>query len=179
MTLKGFLLKGAELAANLPIIKSVAETLTDEAALRVRRTNLTKAMFIDALHNKDAKTIGMLAKQLSTDTRLRSEIADIASQYGIDIYTSEEALANAMSGFSKERMTNLAKDYATYMGRAYKDYLKTAYFGEHLAGKQRAKRIASTVATYGLGAVGLRYLSGGSLMYNNMGERDIAGIPFI
>ena len=38
---------------------------------------------------------------------------------------------------------------------------------------------AKRVGTYGAAAVGLRYLSGGTLTRNRRGERDIAGIPFI
>lgn len=42
-----------------------------------------------------------------------------------------------------------------------------------------AVRIGGAGAAYMGAATGARYLSGGGLTYNNQGERDIAGIPFI
>lgn len=42
-----------------------------------------------------------------------------------------------------------------------------------------AARAGVTAGAYGVGAVGLRYASGGNLTTNANGESDIAGIPFI
>lgn len=44
---------------------------------------------------------------------------------------------------------------------------------------QNAARIGVATAALGAGAVGTRYMTGGSFGYNNSGQRDIAGIPFI
>lgn len=40
-------------------------------------------------------------------------------------------------------------------------------------------RGGAAVGAYGAAAVGTRMISGGGIGYNNSGERDIAGIPFI
>lgn len=63
-------------------------------------------------------------------------------------------------------------------GKDKMGYLKFAkgYFGDKTYGSTRIK------TTLGAGAglaVGTRYLSGGNITTNSMGERDIAGIPFI
>lgn len=45
--------------------------------------------------------------------------------------------------------------------------------------KENSARIGAATAAVGTVAVGTRYMSGGSVGYNNQGRRDIAGIPFI
>lgn len=50
-------------------------------------------------------------------------------------------------------------------------------------GKSRAGAIAArnglAIAALGAGAVGTRYMTGGTATMNNRGQRDIAGIPFM
>lgn len=45
--------------------------------------------------------------------------------------------------------------------------------------KTAAMRVGAGVGIYAGAAAGARYVSGGGMTYNNQGQRDIAGIPFI
>lgn len=65
-------------------------------------------------------------------------------------------------------------DYAVAGGLVAKDYL---WDGATKA--QRATRIGTVAAGYGVASGAARYVSGGSTMYNSKGERDIAGVPFM
>ena len=57
-------------------------------------------------------------------------------------------------------------------------FIKTAvgYFSDPTYG---AGRLKAGLGAYAIGAIGMRYLSGGDLTHNARGERDIAGIPFV
>lgn len=45
--------------------------------------------------------------------------------------------------------------------------------------KQNAARIGAAAGAYGAANVGMRAINGGGVTYNNQGQRDIAGIPFV
>ena len=51
-----------------------------------------------------------------------------------------------------------------------------AFFKDKQYGGMRFK---TGLGAYAIGAIGMRYLSGGDLTHNARGERDIAGIPFV
>ena len=57
-------------------------------------------------------------------------------------------------------------------------FINTAvgYFSDPTYG---AGRLKAGLGAYAIGAIGMRYLSGGDLTHNARGERDIAGIPFV
>ena len=50
------------------------------------------------------------------------------------------------------------------------------YFNDKTYGATRKKAALGAGAAT---AIGVRYLSGGNMTTNSMGERDIAGIPFV
>lgn len=101
------------------------------------------------------------------------------------------ALANIRSGgagnFSDVRKAEMsvlkqarddADDLAMSKAKEMPGLLKDYYTGNGDLGVA-SKRIGATAAVYGGAAVGSRYVSGGGVTYNNQGQRDIAGIPFI
>lgn len=59
--------------------------------------------------------------------------------------------------------------------RMAKDLLKEYYVGG--TKERNVTRISASVGAYAGVNVGMRSLTGGSIGYNNKGERDIAGIP--
>lgn len=86
----------------------------------------------------------------------------------------------------KDLYEDLVNDYAKQGGRKKASLMDKgnatlemaqAYFlsGD---GTRNAKRIGTAVGAYGVGAYGVRRLSGGDATYNSRGERDIVGIPF-
>lgn len=83
----------------------------------------------------------------------------------------------------REFSTQAAERTGAGIGGLWKGTRK--YFtGEDLAGQDgRAMAVAARVGGAGAAYMGinggLRYMSGGGMTYNNQGERDIAGIPFI
>ena len=139
-----------------------------------------------------------------SDSNVNQVARNVARKSGAALNTERHALMEAMDKMSGEELTKateqltqmntqLAGLQATYKngtmdsvnsalkevtGKDKMGYLKFAqgYFGDKTYGKTRVK---AAVGAYAAGAVGTRYLSGGSLTSNAQGERDIAGIPFI
>ncbi len=114
--------------------------------------------------------------------------------------TSDEMLAAQRTAFegkkdrylqrvkdNENRINNLAQDRGGMVSSGVAGMAKGVggYFAASdmrgLSGRAMtaAVRTGTAGAAYMGANAGLRYLSGGGLTYNNQGERDIAGIPFI
>lgn len=128
---------------------------------------------------------GALNDVLSNLPVVRSVAEAVTSGYGR--VAEEEMLAKIKSSWSALRdFPNFSDEEAAKQTRVLLgsimntpvSFIKGAY-GGGIKWSTRARRLGTTAALYGAGAVGLRHMSGGSLMYNDMGERDIAGIPFV
>ena len=82
---------------------------------------------------------------------------------------------------TKNAVDNIKYDEDTIKNQPWyvkaKEYTKSYYSAPN--NKTRNTRIAATVGTASVLAVGGRYLSGGTLTRDQYGQKDIAGIPFI
>ena len=114
-------------------------------------------------------------------------VRDAAAERG-DAFDVEQA--NAMLAHNKNQLgiaTAASPAASKQVGGGIGEMWKgtRGYFtGADLAGQDgrtmaAAARIGAAGAAYMGVNGGLRYLSGGGMTYNNQGERDIAGIPFI
>lgn len=87
----------------------------------------------------------------------------------------KDNITNAMTsgnGYSYQEAPGLWDKAKNFGGQVADYYTKGT-------GQQIATRAGVTAGAYAGGAIGLRYLSGGTLTTNNQGESDIAGIPFV
>lgn len=114
--------------------------------------------------------------------------------------TSDEMLAAQRTAFdakkerylqrvkdNENRLTNLAEDRGSMVSGGLASMAKGVggYFAASDMRGMSGRAMTAAVRTGTAGAAymganaGLRYMSGGGMTYNNQGERDIAGIPFI
>lgn len=83
---------------------------------------------------------------------------------------SYNAMIDSERDFTTEQLTSYLRQGLDYTKR-FKDYvMNEGYTG---------RKIALYGGMYAAGSVGLRYLNGGGITYNNEGRRDIAGIPML
>lgn len=133
------------------------------------------------------------------DSRLASKIsknekeaAKIKADKGLGEADRERALATLSSRHKqlsgrKNGLSDTADGYQDQMVSGIGDTIKGVgrYFGatdmRGQSGRATAMAVRGGVAAAGyMGAnTALRYVSGGGMTYNNTGERDIAGIPFL
>lgn len=81
----------------------------------------------------------------------------------------------------KERTTRMdgMLETGTFQREANMKEYASEYFGDELYGGFRTKAAIGAGVGIGVGAVGLRYATGGNLTRNGNGDRDIVGIPLI
>lgn len=112
---------------------------------------------------------------LSTKSEAQMQQAQMY-QHQIDALNTKRdniiGLANSGGSMSYQEAPGLWSK-AKNLGGQISDYYTNG------TGQQMATRAGVTAGAYAGGAIGLRYLSGGTLTTNNQGESDIAGIPFI
>lgn len=89
-------------------------------------------------------------------------------KYDKNLEQVSEAGYDTMAG----GITDMAKSIPNY-------FMATDMRGLQGRAMVAGTRIGVGAGVYMGGAAGLRYMSGGGLTYNNAGEQDIAGIPFI
>lgn len=117
----------------------------------------------------DKKALGnFISKEDFMDQNKRLGVAGEFNKLG-DSIAERAGNIKKGKGFSGNKMDNLAIGLS-----GAKDY----YMGDSSIGT-KALRYGATAGAVGAGAVGVRYLSGGSLTRNNDGQKDIAGVPFI
>jgi hypothetical protein len=90
-----------------------------------------------------------------------------------------EALQAAMSGQRKDMSKLGTQEMMSYVQQAGGHMARTLKWSQEGSGMDRLKKTAFVGGVYGGANVGLRGLSGGGATYNNDGERDIAGLPFL
>lgn len=109
-----------------------------------------------------------------------------------DQFIAAQALADDLKGMNstKDVVKTIAEGRAlgrstAVYGPKFSDYVAASkevakdYFWTGATKGQRAARIGTVAAGYGVATGTARYISGGSAQYNSKGERDIAGIPFM
>lgn len=161
-----------------------------------------KEMASDALEQSGIKNLGDsgIARDLlsyrgrgwlkpRTATMSDDEIEAVASQLGeasknaMNADGSHSDLSSAIGARMKALTEGATRgqyevepgffDHAANIGGMVKDYYTNG------SNRELATKAAATAGVYAAGAIGGRYLSGGTLTTNNQGESDIAGIPFI
>lgn len=91
---------------------------------------------------------------------------------------------DAQSGIRKAQIdagNQQIADGVVGMGRSATDWITAADKKAEGAGRAMAMgaRVGAVAGASVLAGTGIRAMNGGGLTYNNQGERDIAGIPFI
>jgi len=138
----------------------------EDVVLSRLRREATAAGVKDAEKLGVADLRGKLKNQLDdTKSTLHQEMKPHLDAYD----AADKAYGEALWDQRLDGLEQFGSDAWNYMGRVFST-------DESMGG--------TTGAMYRLGAyagaaVGLRYLSGGSLTRNNRGERDIAGVPFL
>lgn len=148
---------------NLTALNDITLNAGDDAAKRVIKKG-------ERVHAKNSKEL--------------SELLAMDNYYSPLKDTDATKFADAIASYKKHTGPNAVlsgSDFQSFIGREGKDGLgafNTArgYFGDEEFGK--ARRNVALVGGAGV-AVGARVLSGGNLTTNSLGEKDIAGIPFI
>lgn len=108
--------------------------------------------------------------------RLHAQQTALQNHLGIDDAEFAKRKQAVIDGGKKKRRDEYAeamKQPGTDLRRAVSDYYTTG------SGMQKGIRAGATIGALGVGAVGTRYMSGGTATTNNKGQRDIAGIPFV
>lgn len=108
--------------------------------------------------------------------RYAQQQADIGTASSLlDTGDHKTVLGEAKKAASRQRdeQAGIARDTLKEFPGMAKDY----FIGGDM--KQNAARIGTAAGLYMGAAAGARYVSGGGMTYNNQGQRDIAGIPFI
>jgi hypothetical protein len=94
----------------------------------------------------------------------------------IDSLSAAQKVAGEHAGAMQDSMVGGIADMGKSIGRYFGATDMRDQSGRFLTA---ATRVGAAGGAYMGAATGARYLSGGGLTYNNKGERDIAGIPFI
>ena len=100
-----------------------------------------------------------------------SGLVDTVSEIGVRKFFTDESYYSHVPNVLIEN----ARAYGSIPAKTLGYY----FLGKHTSLGQRVARIGAAAGLYAGGAIGTRYLTGGTLTYNNEGESDIAGIPFI
>lgn len=88
--------------------------------------------------------------------------------------------AQAALGSARREMSSLGtKEIMSYGKQAGAHTLRALKWSQEGSGMDRFKKTAALAGAYGGANVAMRGMSGGGVTYNNDGERDIAGIPFL
>lgn len=175
-----------EAVENIPVFKHLATHGPDgvgmKNALNVTKNSGRKMGKYDKM-SKDVNTrIAQLQKDktaaLKADGLDDARKAEIALGFDNQIKSQQRRLdtLTERSGVNQDNMMDGAGDALKSVGR---------YFGAtDLRGQSGRAMAVGVRGAVGVGAymganTAMRYVSGGGMTYNNQGERDIAGIPFI
>lgn len=150
---------------------------------------------VDAIHNAvgipkstpTGKTIADISREYSAQRKAMSEARNL-----LNSRAEEWKKLAQMDGLSESQLETIRKSYNAMID-SERDFVSeqlTSYLRQGLDYTKRFKdyvineghtgrKIALYGGMYAAGSVGLRYLNGGGVTYNNEGRRDIAGIPML
>ena len=154
--------------------------------------------FVGSLIDNLSTSYGEIASEIagnyskSVQRNTKAKVLNAVAKNGPD------AAKKVIDGMDKEADVQLAKQMNTIVRSGISDKEKFNWIREKQIEKhgtllgnaaftgQVAKaymlqdgKKAARIGTYAGASIGLRVLSGGSIVHNNTGERDIVGIPFI
>lgn len=125
-------------------------------------------------------TLGNETRQLA-DGQMSEVTAGLDKAYADAVKNKNQSLADEIQA-RKDALVDSKGSYEAEPGFFSKAGNVLGQIGDYYTkgdAKDTATKVGVTAGAYGAGAIGLRYLSGGTLTTNNQGESDIAGIPFI
>ena len=164
--------------------REVMENL-GRSAVNADINSASKKIITNAMNNK-VITKEAFEEAAKADNFNFVDYADKVASDAITNNSGDKVFQESITEF-KNKLNNFtevksgAMSEAEYFGRKSDEgigLLNTAkgYFKDPVYGSTRTK---ATIGAIGAGAIGIRYLSGGTFTTNNRGERDIVGIPLI
>lgn len=170
-------LVGSESLKN--ILKPTSQGIRDS----IQAQNVTRSFNkLNAVAEADITLgTGDAARTIAKGQRMVASNAAEAQQLMQHVNVDGDKITNEMANHINTKLGGLGDaELASFIGRekpgiGYGNVIK-GYFGDETYGKVRRRTALGVGAA---AAVGTRYLSGGNITTNSMGERDIAGIPFI
>jgi hypothetical protein len=152
------------------------------SAVRADINSVSKSLVMNALDNKIITREAFEQASKANDFNYLNYARSIAQNNQVGNKAYQEAVANFQKKSALfDDVHNGTITEAEYFGRnankgiGIKNTAK-GYFFDPTYGGTRTK---ATIGAAAAGAVGVRYLSGGNMTTNSLGEKDIAGIPFI
>ena len=146
---------------------------------RAFRNHETSKAFNAQMHDREKELTERATNAVSNPdkrARLQAQIDEVRKYKSMsdDDFNARRVAALADGG--KKRKADYAealKQPAKELKQGIKSYYASG------DGMKNAARYTATGLALGAGAVGTRYVTGGSATTNNRGQRDIAGIPFL